>query len=400
MANTGTRLLSQPVVMDNGTGFIKAGMAGGDRPNVVFANAVGRAKHVRMMPGGALEGIDVAVGDAVRRHRGALILNWPMARGMVEDWADMERVWSATYSNLGVSAENHPLLLTEAPLNASRHREKCAQLLFEHFNAPALFMAPQAILSLYASGRTTGLVLDVGDGLSHAVPVYEGFAIPHAVTRIDIGGRDITERLSLLLRRAGRALCTSAELDLCREIKEKCCYLATDPAQDERTMATIARRQRDTDISAINIDNAPDAAPRFYELPDGTRITLGPERFRAPEILFSPSVLGAEDPGLAKVLHLAASKADLDLRSSLYSQIVLAGGSTLFPGFGDRLLSDLKHLAPPHTKLKIHAPPERLLSTWIGGSILASLATFNSMWVLRAEYEENGPHIFSTRALA
>ncbi|KAJ8599015.1 hypothetical protein CTAYLR_007684 [Chrysophaeum taylorii] len=391
-----TAILSQPVVVDNGTGVIKAGMAGGDRPSVIFPSTVGRPKHVRMMPGGALEGADVVVGKRALQHRGALVLRHPMARGMVDDWSDMERVWAHAYDGLSVSSDAHPLLLTEAPLNAARHRERCAEVLFEHFNVPALFLAPQAILSLYASGRTTGLVLDVGDGVSHAVPVYEGFAVKHAVARMDVAGRDVTDRLALLMRRAGCAFATSAEYDVCREIKEKRCYVALEPNKDEHALASSLAAQ----APALDKPNTPDATPRAHELPDGSRVILGPERFRAPEVLFDPAIVGSEDAGVADVVALAAKKSDLDLRAALCSQIVLAGGSTLFPGFGDRLLRQLKLALPQHTKIKIHAPPERMLSTWIGGSILASLATFKSMWILRAEYEEHGARIFSSRALA
>ena len=393
-------LLSQPVVIDNGTGVVKAGMAGGDRPGVVFASACGRAKHVRLMPGGALEGADVVVGRRAAQHRGALVLSRPMARGMVESWADMERVWAHCYGDegLGVASDAHPLLLTEAPLNAARHRERAAELLFESFNVPALHLAPQAILSLYASGRTTGLVLDVGDGVAHAVPVYEGFAVRHGVARADVAGRDVTDRLQLLLRRAGRALTTTAELDVVREVKERRCYVALDPAGDERAFGAASRRGAPA-APAGDAANAADGSARTHVLPDGSSVTLGAERFRAPEVLFDPSLVGSEDGGVHRVLNLAALRADLDLRATLYQQIVLAGGSTLFPGFGERLLKELRSDLPDHTKIKIHAPPERMLSTWIGGSILASLATFKSMWVLRAEFEEHGARLFSQRAL-
>lgn len=376
-------------------------MAGGDRPTVLFPSIVGRPKHVKMMPGGALEGTEFVIGQSALRHRGALVLRHPMARGMVEEWSDMERVWAHVYGadgGLSCASDGHPLLLTEAPLNAARHRERCAEVLFEHFNVPALFLAPQAILSLYASGRTTGLVLDVGDGVSHAVPVYEGFAVPHAVARMDVAGRDVTDRLALLMRRAGCALTTSAELDVCREIKERRCYVALEPTKDEQALASaVLGGAPKLEAQKPNIA---DASPREHELPDGSRVILGPERFRAPEILFDPSIVGSEDGGVAGVVALAAKKTDLDLRAALCSQIVLAGGSTLFPGFGDRLLRELKQSLPQHTKIRIHvsqykfrpffsvhhqAPSERMLSTWIGGSILASLATFKTMWIFRAE---------------
>ena len=349
----------------------------------------------------------MVVGKRAVQHRGALVLSMPMARGMVESWSDMERVWAHVYGDegLGAASDAHPLLMTEAPLNASAHRERAAEVLFESFNVPALYLAPQAILSLYASGRTTGLVLDVGDGVAHAVPVYEGFAVKHAVTRMDVAGRDVTHRLGLLLRRAGVALTTTAELDVCREIKEKRCYVALDPGRDEQTFAARSRRGDPGNAAGADGDgaaaagNAADAATRSHVLPDGARVSLGAERFRAPEVLFDPKLLGSEEGGVQHVVALAAKKADLDLRATLYSQIVLAGGSTLFPGFGERLLKELKATLPPHTKIKIHAPPERLLSTWIGGSILASLATFKSMWVLRSEFEEHGARVFTSRAL-
>ncbi|KAH8045661.1 hypothetical protein JL721_12564 [Aureococcus anophagefferens] len=281
-----------------------------------------------------------------------------MARGMVESWADMERVWAHCYGDegLGVASDAHPLLLTEAPLNAARHRERAAELLFESFNVPALHLAPQAILSLYASGRTTGLVLDVGDGVAHAVPVYEGFAVRHGVARSDVAGRDVTDRLQLLLARGS--------------------------ADDDG-----GARPRALSAAPSDAANAADGRARTHVLPDGSSVTLGAERFRAPEVLFDPSLVGSEDGGVHRVLNLAALRADLDLRATLYQQIVLAGGSTLFPGFGERLLKELRADLPDHTKIKIHAPPERMLSTWIGGSILASLATFKSRWVLRAEFE-------------
>lgn len=348
-------ILSQPVVLDNGTGVIKAGMAGGDRPSVIFPSTVGVPKHVKMMPGGALEGAEYVVGQRALQHRGALVLGHPMARGMVENWSDMERIWAHAYEALEISSDGHPLLLTEAPMNAARHRERCAEVLFEHFNVPALFLAPQAILSLYASGRTTGLVLDAGDGVTHAVPVYEGFAVPHAISRMDVAGRDVTDRLALLMRRAGCSLTTSAERELCREIKETRCYVSSDPAKDEQTMSKqqILDEDGSAAISAT-LPNTPDASSRVHELPDGSRIVLGPERFRAPEVLFDPSIIGSEEGGVASVVSLAARKTDLDLRAALCSQIVLAGGSTMFPGFGDRLLRDLKHSLPANTKIRIH----------------------------------------------
>eukprot|EP00978_Attheya_sp_CCMP212_P009781 scaffold23274_cov58-Attheya_sp.AAC.2 len=265
--------------------------------------------------------------------------------------------------------DEHPVLLTEAPLNPRKNRNQTAEVFFETFRTPALYFAPPAVLSLYASGRTTGVVLDVGDGVSHCVPVYEGHALPHSVCRSDVAGRDVTMQMQLLLRRGGMAFTTTAESDLVKTMKEQACYVAANPEKEEETNA---------------------ATKTQYQLPDGQVIDLSSERFRAPEILFNPTLVGSEEMGVADLLASSIMKSDMDLRSTLFSQIVLAGGSTLLPGFGDRLLNEVRGLAPAHTKIRISAPPERIHSTYIGGSILASLATFKSMWVTRADYEEHG----------
>ncbi|CAM9389500.1 unnamed protein product [Chrysoparadoxa australica] len=376
-----TELLgNQPVVLDNGSGILKAGFAGGERPRVVINSYVGRPKLKRAMAGGALEGKDLFVGRTVEEHRGAMRISYPMANGVVQDWSDMEAIWAHVYDrdNLNVSPEEHPVLLTEAPLNPYANRRRCAEVFLEQMGAPAIFVAPQAILSLYASGRTTGVVLDCGDGVTHCVPVYEGFAVPHAITRIDVAGRDVTERLALLLRRAGCSLHTSSEMEVVKQIKEELCYVAFNPGKEEEL------RQADAQ----------------YKLPDGSTVAVGPERFRAPEVLFRPDLAGSEFNGVADCVVSSVMHADRDLRATLFSQIVLSGGSTCFPGFGDRLLNEVVRKASPKSlKIRISAPPERKISTWVGGSILASLATFKTMWVSKADYEEHGSSIVDKHAL-
>ncbi|KAF8948243.1 actin family [Linnemannia elongata] len=367
-------LTNQPVVIDNGSGVIKAGFAGDDQPKCFFPSFVGRPKHVRIMAG-AVEG-DVFIGRKAQELRGLLKIKYPIEHGIVQDWDDMERIWQYIYSDeLKTLSEEHPVLLTEAPLNPMKNREMAAQIFFETFNVPALFTSIQAVLSLYSSGRTTGVVLDSGDGVTHSVPVYEGFAIPHAIQRVDIAGRDVTEHLQLLLRKAGYHFHTTAEKEVVRIIKEKTCYLPLFPAKEEK-----------------------DAGGKYedFMLPDGNVIKLGAERFRAPEIMFNPEIIGQEFPGIHQVVVDSISRSDMDLRKSLYSNIVLSGGSTLCKGFGDRLLLEVKKLALKDIKIKISAPPERKYSTWIGGSILASLSTFKKMWVSAEEYQEDPYRCFSS----
>jgi len=364
---------NQPVVIDNGSGVLKAGFAGDESPKVNFHTIVGKPKHKRIMAG-AVEG-EYFVGSKAEELRGLLKLKRPIEHGIVTDWTEMEHIWNHTYSELKIQSEDHPVLLTEAPLNPRKNREKAAEVFFETFNVPALYVSLQAVLSLYASGRTTGAVLDSGDGVSHAVPIFEGFAMPHAIQRIDVAGRDVTHNLQTLLRHAGYNFHTSAEREIVRQIKETVCYVAFDPKKEEELLESEKSKK------PVHVN---------YKLPDGNVIEVGMERFNAPEVLFNPELIGEEYPGIHETITNSIQKVDVDLRKVLYQNIVLSGGSTLFPGFGDRLLDEVKGLAPANIKIKISAPPERLYSTWIGGSILASLATFKKMWVSSEEWEEDG----------
>ncbi|XAO23742.1 actin-2 [Cryptococcus bacillisporus CA1280] len=368
-------LTNQPVVIDNGSGNIKAGFAGEEQPSCYIPSFVGRPKHPRVMAGAIQD--NLFIGRRAQEFRGLLKIKYPMEHGVVMDWDDMERIWGWVYGEgLKALSEEHPVLLTEAPLNPRQNRDIAAQIFFETFNVPAFFTSVQAVLSLYSSGRTTGIVLDSGDGVTHAVPVFEGFSMPHAVRRIDLAGRDITDHLQLLLRKAGHNLHTSAEKEVVRTIKEKTCYLALNPAKEEKDQS---------------------GAWEEFRLPDGKVIQLGTERFLAPEILFNPELVGQEYPGVHQLIVDSINRADLDLRKSLFSNIVLSGGSTLCTGFGDRLLNEVKKLALKDVKLKIYAPPERKYSTWIGGSILAGLSTFKKMWVSADEYKED-PDIIHKKA--
>ena len=346
--------------------------------------SVGKPKHEKIMI--TTNEQDVYIGDVIVRnhndnvnysyqekYKGVLKLTYPIEHGIIVDWPNMEILWRHVFDELKVSPKEHPVLLTEAPLNPYNNRIRAADVFFETFQTPSLFFQTQAVLSLYAQGKTSGVVIDCGDGVCHVSPVYEGFSINSAIQRIDLGGRDVTTHLMNLLRRAGYIFHTTAEFEIVKKIKEKYCYVAPMNSSNDEYLKVQDDRSQTS-----------------YLLPDGNQMKISTEKYLAPEILFSPDKIGLEYPGVHEMVVNAIKKCDIDLRKTLYNNIIAAGGSTLFMGFSDRLHKSIQKLAPKDMKVTLIAPNNRKQSCWIGGATVSSLKAFSRMWVTKKEYEEEG----------
>jgi len=346
---------NRAVIIDNGSGRIKAGITGEDVPKLIFDNHITRVVN--------------------RNGNDVLTYSYPIRNGMVQEWETMEKIWGYTYKQLNVDSQDFPALLTEAPLNSIQNRSKMAEIFFEKFQVPGLFVETQAILSLYAAGRITGLVLDSGHGVTHTVPIYEGFAFNHAIARIDVSGNDVNSYLAKILTEStGINLTRTIDAKIVDTIKRKYCYVAEDFQQE----------LKNDDLEYVD-----------YELPDGQTLELGPEMFSAPELLFRPALNEIDGIGVHEMLLNSIGKCSLDARNALTENLILSGGTTMIQGLEKRLTKELVHALPVAAKVKVVAPSDRDVSVWIGGSIVTGFSVFqDEMMTWKFDWEEHGASIF------
>nr|CCC94576.1 putative actin-like protein 2 [Trypanosoma congolense IL3000] len=395
-------MVSSPIVLDNGSGFLKCGYAGANFPEVCFQTAVGRPV-LRSTKSGSNSGKgvsthsdpllkDLVLGDECTSIRHLLDMSFPINNGIIKNMDDMCHLWNYTFNDLlHIKPEEHSLLLSEAPLFSHNDRVKLYEVMFEEYKFPFIQSVPQGVLSLFSNGLQTGVALECGECMSHCTPIFEGYAIPKANKRVDLGGRHITEFLIRLMQRRGYNFNQSSDFETVRRIKERFCYAAVDSKLEQRLAF-------ETTVLEKN-----------FLLPDGSSCSIGQERFEAPEALFQPRLIDMECEGISVQLWSCIQAADIDVRASLYAHVVLSGGSTMFPGFPSRIERDMRAFYSERVvrgdperlarfPLCVEDPPRRKWMSFLGGAALASAtADSTEMWFSKEEWLEGGPSALRAR---
>ena len=364
--------LKPSIIIDNGSGFIKAGFGGEKEPKTIFPTSIGYLRF-----SGCTGFIDVKkeyfIGKNAERRIQLLKMDYPIKNGIITNWDDMEKIWKHIFQNeLYVSPEENYVLLTEVPFNSNEMREKIAQIMFEHFNVPGLYIENQSLLVANYFGKTTGIILDSGDSIASCVPIVESNPISKVISYLNFSGRDVTEYFSKILAETGISFNTESKKLILPKIKEKVCYVALDYKAELKSIE-----------------------PYDYELPDGVHILIKTQRIRCPEAFFNPSIMSKEGKGIAEICHESIQNCDKNLEKELYNNIILSGGNTMYEGFPERFSKEMKILAPGAMKDKINifASNERKLAAWKGASILSTTSLFDDRWIIKKEYEERGTSI-------
>ena len=359
------------VVIDAGSGLVKAGFGGEDGPRSIFNSIVGTPKQMGLMVGMELQ--ERYVGDDAISKYEIMNFSYPIKRGEVTDWDKFENLMHyLLYSEMKVVPEEVSILITESPRTSRENREKLTEILFETFNVKRLHIANSSMVGLFSYGKTSGLIVDSGFNVTSTVPIYEGYPLSHASIRINIGGEDLSKNLlSMIQSNLDETYIDIKGRILADDIKEKLGYLL------------------------LNQDDGDDVKDVTYELPDGKKIELSNELYKSNEILFNPDEEIKKENGLLSLKNMvidSINKCDNEIKSDIKENICLTGGTTLLKNFPEKLKNELSD-SSEGTNFNLSAEQERLFSTWIGGSIVSSLDNFQFMWVNKKEYNDNGKNL-------
>ena len=379
--------LNLPIIVDIGSGLIKAGISGQETPKAKIPNYIGEPKYLKILRSFSKDTQEIKdeyIGEDCVKYLGILKLKYPIKNGIFQNENDILAIFKHIYKKLEISNEQireHPILITEPLLNPYSNREKIANILFENLSAPALFFASQPILSLFSTSNTSGVILESGEGVTQSCVVYEGYSIPNSYIRNNYGGRDVTDYFQTLLKKQGYSFSTISEFEIVRKIKEEICFTVVGSSSNNPL----------SNISNLELGNKNKSeSSNTYNLPDGNAIKIGEEKSLAPEILFNPSIIGSEHLSFQEMIVTSINKVDIDLRKNLFNNILISGGNTLFKGIQEKFHTEIKYLSPKNMKVKIHSPGNRLLSCWTGGNVISTLEIFKKMWVTRDDWSEKG----------
>lgn len=355
------------IIVDVGSGVIKAGFSGEDGPRSVFPSTVGIPKMPGLLVG--MEQKERYVGNEAISKLEIMNFYSPIQKGEIVDWDKFETLMhDLFYSELKIVPEEISILITETPLSNKENRAKLTETLFETFNVERLHIANTGMLGVYSYGKTSGLCLDSGYGITSCVPVYEGYPLPHGSMKINFAGHNLSETLfSMIHHGFSKNYKGFKGLLVADDIKEKLGYVASHSEEEEKYYVDNFSGQHD------------------YTLPDGSTIKLGPELFKHTELLFKP--INENQTPITSLIFDSFSKCDNEILNDIQENICLTGGTTLLNGFTDRLKNEL--LQSLNNFNLLHTP-ERQYSNWIGGSIVSSLNNFSFMWVSKQEYDEIG----------
>ena len=377
--------LTEAIVIDNGSYSCKAGFSEDDMPRVEIPTVLGKPSSLGEEENDDkddedLNQLDIFVGEEAISKGGILDLKYPIKRGKIEDFDTMKKLWNHIfYNELLAEAKSHPVIVSESPFAPYEDKLKMAEVLFEELNVENLYMTNTSTLALYANGRTTGIVVDVGYEMTSCVPIYEGFVLNHAVTKIEMGGYHLTQFMANLINEnleEDKRFINTNQISMINELKEKVCVVAEDYDSEYK-------RLQDNKVV------------EKYIFPENNKeILYSSEKFRCPEMLFQPNFFGTDSSGIHELCFKSINKCNADIVRDLFLNTVLCGGSTLFLKIQPRFQKELQSLAPTGKHVYVIAPPERKFSAWLGGSILASLNHFKqAMFVSKKDYNDMGADV-------
>jgi len=399
------------VVIDNGTGYTKMGFAGNCEPQYIIPTVIstqeGKGSQKAATQKKGIEDLDFFIGDEALNYSKTYDTFYPVRHGQVENWTHMELFWEqCIFKYLRCEPEDHFFLLTEPPLNAPENREYTAEIMFETFNVPGLYIAVQAVLALAASWTSrnvkertlTGTVIDSGDGVTHVIPVAEGYVIGSSIKHIPLAGRDITAFIQQLMRERSEPIPPAESMEIAKRVKEQFSYVCPDIVKEFAKYDQEPAKWIKEYIGTNSISKKP------------YTVEVGYERFLGPEIFFNPEIFSSDFlTPLPKVVDDTIQTCPIDVRRGLYKNIVLSGGTTMFKDFSKRLSRDIKRSVDYRIKRseelsggKIKSVPLEVnvishhmqrYAVWFGGSMLASTPEFYNVCHTKAQYDEIGPSI-------